>query len=270
MGAEIQKQNVKKREEMDSDEFTESEYSSEEESEFVQAKTSAPKRPKSTKHLEELKAKLGLDEFKDKAAAKREKRKRQKANKKLKKSGEDSTVKIIETQATKLNAKAAKIVPEIVTYLDPKKRNREKSEKTKEKQVEILEEVTMKQARFDVFKFGIKGFDKEGQHEARVALALKLGAKPEKKKCLPISELKEKRKQEKEEKQRQLELEKMTGMRKVSARPSSTKKSKKETEIPNKKRKKNEAEATPLKLGKFDGATLKLSQKDLLQIKKKR
>merc|ERR1712029_403992 len=270
MGAEIQKQNVKKREEMDSDEFTESEYSSEEESEFVQAKTSATKRPKSTKHLDELKAKLGLDEFKDKAAAKREKRKRQKANKKLKKSGEDSTVKIIETQGTKLNAKAAKIVPEIVTYLDPKKRNRDhRSEKTQEKQVEILEEVTMKQARFDVFKFGIKGFDKEGQHEARVALALKLGAKPEKKKCLPISELKEKRKQEKEEKQRQLELEKMTRMRKVSARPSSTKKSKKETEAktPNKKRKKSEA--TPLKLGKFDGATLKLSQKDLLQMKKK-
>ena len=259
---------------MDSDEFSESEYSSEEESELEQPKTSAPK---STRHLEELKAKLGLDEFKDKAAAKREKRKRQKANRKLKKC-EDSNeyVKIIETQGTKLNAKAAKIVPEIVTYLDPKKRNqgkRNQSGKVKEKDDESDSEVTMKQARFDVFKFGIKGFDKEGQHEARVALALKLGAKPEKKKCLPYSELKEKRKEEKEEKQRQLELEKMTGMRKVSARPSSTKKSKsKDTEAKpsNKKRKKNNSEATPLKLGKFDGGTLKLSQKDLLQMKKRR
>ena len=36
-------------------------------------------------------------------------------------------------------------------------------------------EITMKQARFDVFKFGIRGLDKDGQQEARVALALRLG-----------------------------------------------------------------------------------------------
>ena len=39
----------------------------------------------------------------------------------------------------------------------------------------------MKQARFDVFKFGIGGLDKDVQHEAKVALALKLGAKHKKK-----------------------------------------------------------------------------------------
>ena len=41
---------------------------------------------------------------------------------------------------------------------------------------------TMKEARFDVFKFGVKGFDKEGQLSAREALAIRLGAKPAKQK----------------------------------------------------------------------------------------
>ena len=266
---------MKNKSEMDSDDFSESEYSSEEE--VAEPEIVQPKAQKSTRHLEDLKNKLGLDEFKDKAAAKREKRKRQKANRKLRKiEGSNEHVKVIETKGTKLNSKAAKIVPEVVTYVDPKKRNQGKNNhevKMNRKDDESMSEVTMKQARFDVFKFGVKGFDKEGQHEARVALALKLGAKPEKKKCMPISELKEQRKQEREERQRQLELEKMTGMRKVSARPSSTKKSKEteaKTKAPNKKRKKSGSEATPLKLGRFDGATLKLSQKDLLKMKKKR
>ena len=56
----------------------------------------------------------------------------------------------------------------------------------------------MKQARFDVFKFGIKGFDKEGQLSAREALAIRLGAKPAKNKCLPYHELKAKRREERE------------------------------------------------------------------------
>ena len=259
---------------MDSDEFTESEYSDDEEIPSVQTKTSVPKP---NRHLAELKSKLGLAEFKDKAAAKREKRKRQKANRKLKRlESSENGVNIIKTKGTQSNPKAAKIVPEVVTYLDPRKRTKQSKDNVKQNlknSEEETQEVTMKQARFDVFKFGVKGFDKEGQHEARVALALKLGAKPEKKKCLPYVELKEKRKIEKEEKLRELELAKMTGMRKVSTRPSSTKnkKSSKENDAkkPTKKKKRG-TEATPLKLGKFDGGTLKLSQKDLMKMKKKR
>ena len=259
---------------MDSDEFTESEYSDEEEVPIEQPKTSAAKP---NRHLAELKSKLGLAEFKDKAAAKREKRKRQKANRKLKKlEHSENGVNIIQTKGTQLNPKAAKIVPEVVTYLDPKKRTKDPKDNVKDNRKHVndeTEEVTMKQARFDVFKFGIKGFDKEGQHEARVALALKLGAKPEKKKCLPYAELKEKRKLEREEKQREIELAKITGMRKVSTRPSSTKNKKSSKENDAKKpakKKKRGSEATPLKLGKFDGGTLKLSQKDLMKMKKKR
>lgn len=37
--------------------------------------------------------------------------------------------------------------------------------------------VSLKQAKFDVFKFGIKGFDKAEQENAKMQLAIKLGAK---------------------------------------------------------------------------------------------
>ena len=132
----------------------------------------------------------------------------------------------------------------------------------------------MKQARFDVFKFGVKGLDKEGQHEARVAQALKLGAKPEKKKCLPYADYKAQQQVQRDARQMQKEMEMLTGMRKASSRPASTKKNKKasaaaesSTSGSSKKKKKPRTEATDLKLGKFDGATLRLSSKDLSKMK---
>ena len=73
--------------------------------------------------------------------------------------------------------------------------------------VDDQDEISMKQARFDVFKFGIRGLDKDGQHEARVALALKLGAKPEKKICKPYAEYKMEVQNRKEEIQKQKELD---------------------------------------------------------------
>jgi hypothetical protein len=39
------------------------------------------------------------------------------------------------------------------------------------------ETISFKQAKFEVFKFGIKGFDKEQQENAKIQLAMKLGAK---------------------------------------------------------------------------------------------
>jgi len=36
--------------------------------------------------------------------------------------------------------------------------------------------LSLKQAKFDVFKFGIKGFSKEAQESANIKLAMKLGA----------------------------------------------------------------------------------------------
>ena len=180
----------------------------------------------------------------------------------------------IQTLATKQNSKAATVIPEVVTYLDPKKRI--KKDKTSlnvnDDHVESeknISEVSMKQARWDVFKFGVRGLDKEGQHEARVALALKLGAKPEKNKCLPYADYKAKQMIKKDADRAQKEMERLTGMRKASTIPVSTKKKGKkvQNETTEKKKKSKRTEATPLKLGKFDGATLRLSSKDLSKMK---
>lgn len=37
--------------------------------------------------------------------------------------------------------------------------------------------MSLREARFDVFKFGVKGLSKEAQENAKVQLAIKLGAK---------------------------------------------------------------------------------------------
>ncbi len=252
----------------------------------VEQRATEPKKVKGLKHLLALKSSLGLAELNDKATLKREKRRRQKERKRLKKielkgQGDNSDIKKITTLATKHSSKAAKIQPEVVVYSDPKKRNKTSNSgnnanskikaKRPERSGDTNDEVTMKQARFDVFKFGIKALDREGQHEARVALAIRLGAKPEKNKCIPYAELKEQRKTRKEETKRQREMDRVTGNLKVSARPMSvqSKKSSKQAKgLPQKDKKKSKQnEKIPLKLGKFDGGTLRLSKKDLSKVK---
>ena len=37
--------------------------------------------------------------------------------------------------------------------------------------------ISLKQAKFDAFKYGIKGFEKERQEDAQIQMAIKLGAK---------------------------------------------------------------------------------------------
>jgi hypothetical protein len=238
-----------------------------------------PKRVQGLKHLMELKSTLELDEFKDKAEQKREKRRRQKQKQNLKRleskslTSSAASAEKIQTLATKLNPKAAKVAPEVIVYKDPRKKNASKDSKNPQTAADDdnTDELTMKQARFDVFKFGLRGLDKEGQHDARVALALRLGAKPEKKKCIHYADYKDKLSAEKEERIRQKEAEKTTGMKRVVARPMSikklNKKDKKSADGQTKKKKSKQTESIPLKMGKFDGGTLKLSKKDMAKMK---
>lgn len=58
------------------------------------------------------------------------------------------------------------------------------------------QELEMKRARYDVIKFGISGFESAKAKEAKVALAIKLGAKPPKKPGLNYKVLKDERKKE--------------------------------------------------------------------------
>ena len=97
--------------------------------------------------------------------------------------------KLIETVATRNNDRTEQ--PEVVEYKDPRKRKPKESKMViEDDDMTVVPDTTsteggittMKEARFDVFKFGVKGFDKEGQLSAREALAIRLGAKPAKQK----------------------------------------------------------------------------------------
>ena len=289
-------------EDSDNEQFDYDDGGSNSDSDYAKQVPSSVEKPigkertnQTSRHLQQLCDTLQLNQFKDKVTLKREKRKRQKERRRQKKIEQSSKIlpvkegPQIQTLATmQPNSKASKCQPEVITYKDPGKRKKDKNVNKNEvlqKKVKLddninddQDEVTMKQARFDVFKFGIRGLDKEGQHEARVALALRLGAKPPKRKGLPYAQYKEEEKLRKEEILKQKELDKMTGMKKVSARPLSTKKSKKSnntfkddsTNSSNAKHKKTQHEKTPLKMGKFDGGTLRISKKELANMKNKK
>jgi len=242
------------------------------------------------RHLLELKSSLGLDSFAEKKAQKSAKRKRQKERRKLAKEQAASsltTSKVIETAATRKDQSLAQ-QPEVVEYKDPRK-SRKKTEAVQESQPNASsandpdkQEVSMREARFDVFKFGVKGFDKEGQMSAREALAVRLGAKPAKNKGMPYKEYKAKMREErakeaeaKQEKKHQL----MTSARStVSINPMKRKgqqnSAKKDNKLGknSKKRKSGGGGKGGLQpqMGRFDGGMLKLSAKEIAAMKSKK
>ena len=123
----------------------------------------------------------------------------------------------------------------------------------------------MKQARFEVFKFGVSGLDKKSREEANNALAVRLGAKPEKNKGVEYKQLKEDRINEKEEK-RIKEEEHRNSLQGVKHSRKSGMSAKKSANISKKKKGKK----GDFKVGAFDGGMLKLSQKDISSIKSKK
>ncbi|XP_026764477.2 uncharacterized protein C1orf131 [Galleria mellonella] len=60
-------------------------------------------------------------------------------------------------------------------------------------------DLDLKKIRHEVVKFGMSGFDSTKKEEAKIALAVSLGAKPPKQKYINYKELMEKRKQEKQQ-----------------------------------------------------------------------
>jgi hypothetical protein len=245
------------------------------------------------KHLLELKETLGLGSYKQQVNAKAAKRRRQKERKRLKKSmqGSDNPhgkSDFVETIASKMG-RANNIIPEVVTFKDPRKKSLEKlSEKSNiglpknknEAEMQNEDEISMKAARWDVYKFGTRGLDKQGQHDARVMLAISLGANPEKNKCLPYEKYKEQQKLEKENNKKELEMKKVAGLLKASKRshkslkkagskqaPFKNSKSQINIKAHKKSKRTNDNSGIQTKVGKFDGGMLKLSKKDIEKIK---
>uniref|UniRef100_L7LZE0 Uncharacterized protein n=1 Tax=Rhipicephalus pulchellus TaxID=72859 RepID=L7LZE0_RHIPC len=99
-----------------------------------------------------------------------------------------------------------RVAPTIV-FNDPTKRKAKKRQleekNTCSDMPQEVNEISFKKARHDVLKFGIKGLDKPKQEEAKIALAVQLGAKPPKNSYLNYKELvndrKEKKVKEREE-----------------------------------------------------------------------
>merc|ERR1719334_2970793 len=85
-------------------------------------------------------------------------------------------------------------------------------------------EISLKDARFEVFKLGVSGMDKKSRDEANTALAIKLGANPLKNKFVEYKQLKEDRIVEKEERRLQEEkrINSMEGVKKSTNKNSST------------------------------------------------
>uniref|UniRef100_A0A131XA41 Uncharacterized protein n=1 Tax=Hyalomma excavatum TaxID=257692 RepID=A0A131XA41_9ACAR len=98
-------------------------------------------------------------------------------------------------------------VPSTVVFRDPTKRKVKKrhleEKNTRNDIPQEVNEISFKKARHDVLKFGIRGLDKPRQEEAKIALAVQLGAKPPKNDYLNYKELindrKEKKVKEREE-----------------------------------------------------------------------
>ncbi|VVD03349.1 unnamed protein product [Leptidea sinapis] len=80
----------------------------------------------------------------------------------------------------------------------PKKKPIDESKKELNNQVAPKKDIELKKIRHEIVKFGMSGFDSNKKEEAKIALAISLGAKPPKKPYLNYKELMAKRKQEKQ------------------------------------------------------------------------
>ncbi|CAF4686405.1 unnamed protein product, partial [Rotaria sp. Silwood2] len=159
---------------------------------------------------------------------------------------------------------------ETIVFQDPKKKkkklNKSDTSSSISQQKENVE-FDLEKARFDVHKFGIKGFEKSKYEDARVTLAVSLGAKPPKRKFINYRELIEqnraKRAKEKEEEENARLLGDI-----FHKSPHTKQKSYQRS----KQKRINEGDVGSMRfssVGKFQGGVLKLTDRDISKVKNK-
>ncbi|XP_022905809.1 uncharacterized protein C1orf131 homolog [Onthophagus taurus] len=89
----------------------------------------------------------------------------------------------------------------------PKRKNDTYKEAVEEKLDIKANELNIKRAKFEIMKFGMSGFDQQKKEEAKIQLAIKLGAKPPKNKYRNYKELIEEKKREKLEEEKTIKLQ---------------------------------------------------------------
>ena len=190
---------------------------------------------------------------------------------------------VLETEEVRIASVnfAAPKPAEVVVYEDPRKRKRKREEEraeaadgSKDPAQMMMSNAddgvtSMKDARFDVFRFGLKAFGKQEKEDAEVQQLIRLGAKPPKNKCMDYAELKELRKKEKLELAERKEQERLSGVKNLTAKVGRF--GKKGPAVAAKKggsKKGGGARGSiAAKMGSFNGGMLKLSAKDLAKIK---
>merc|ERR1711934_1264385 len=138
----------------------------------VSRESTTPKVVVGARHMNQMKELLELDKFQRKKEAKIRKRKARKNRKR-----QEAGLGDVETLASK---KLGKVEAEIVSYVDYRKLKKSKNEgASKPDQVSAGEnlgtrkEVSMDQARSDVFKLGVSGLEKRAKEDAQTALAIR-------------------------------------------------------------------------------------------------
>nr|XP_053638253.1 uncharacterized protein LOC128692929 isoform X1 [Cherax quadricarinatus]XP_053638254.1 uncharacterized protein LOC128692929 isoform X1 [Cherax quadricarinatus]XP_053638255.1 uncharacterized protein LOC128692929 isoform X1 [Cherax quadricarinatus] len=127
------------------------------------------------------------------------------------------------------------------------------SEVQKPPSEQIMDEKELKRARYDVFKLGMSGFHKEKKEDTRVALAIKLGAKPPKNKAVSYKDLFKMKKEEKQKKLDELDTQKRLGWKVTKSSKCKPKDNKK-------------VKGLSLKLGTYRDGVQVLSKKDIAKI----
>jgi hypothetical protein len=232
---------------------------------------------KGLRHLKEMSGLLGLDKFKARAESKRQRKRRARERKRAVASTTptaDRASRMVQTAASRrLGLDKAEV--EVVEHKDTRKkgnkRKREEQEADDQEAVAAVE-LSMKQARFDVFKLGVSGMEKEKQQDAETAMLVRLGAKPPKSQRVDYPELKAARKEEKEKERERKALERLSGVRGVFGSRGKTLQNPQKAKggQGSKKGKRNKGgggDGLQAKVGSFDGGMLKLSAKDLMKIK---
>ncbi|CAF5032100.1 unnamed protein product, partial [Rotaria magnacalcarata] len=128
-------------------------------------------------------------------------------------------------------------------------------------------EFDLEKARFDVHKFGIKGFEKSKYEDARVALAVSLGAKPPKRKFINYRELLEQNRAKKTKVKEEEENARLLGDI-FNKNPNNKKKFDRQP----KRKRIGEGDVGSMRfssVGKFTGGVLKLSDRDISRVKSK-
>ncbi|XP_014663486.1 PREDICTED: uncharacterized protein C1orf131 homolog isoform X2 [Priapulus caudatus] len=117
--------------------------------------------------------------------------------------------------------------------------------------------LSLREARHDVFRFGITGFERRKKEEARVELLVKLGAKRPKNKCINYPEYMEMKRREKEAAKQEMELQRTQGYS-VKKQPAAKRKRDKDDVL----------RSLDAPVGKYRGGMLSLSRDEINNIKK--